>query len=406
MDFWRKHKATLSAGVVVAIIFFAVGWQSGANHIPAHPTALVNPASGEPSNVDFGAFWKAWNTINDKYVSASTTKKAVTEQDKVYGAIKGLAASLGDPYTVFFPPVESKMFESDIQGNFEGVGMEISAQDGAITVISPLKDSPAARAGILAGDKIIRIGTKDTSSLSTEEAVQLIRGPKGTSVAFTVFRKDKKDPFEVSVTRDVINIPTIATSRLPGGIFKIDLYSFTAPSPNLFRDALRQFIESGDQKLILDLRGNPGGYLEAAIDMASWFLPSGKVVVRESFSGGKNEQIYRSKGYDIFKNNLKFVILVDKGSASASEILAGALSEHGKAKLVGDTTFGKGSVQELVNITPDTSLKVTIARWLTPNGKSISEQGITPDYVVKRTTADVTAGKDPQLDKAIEILNQ
>jgi len=284
------------------------------------------------------------------------------------------------------------------------VGMEIVAQEGAITVISPLKESPAEKAGLLAGDKIIKVGDKETSSLTTEEAVQLIRGPKGTAVSFTVFRDGRKEPFEVSVTRDVINIPTLDTRELPDGIFVIELYSFTADSPNLFRGALREFIQSGQSKLILDLRGNPGGYLEAAIDMASWFLPPGKAVVRESFSGEKEEKVYRSKGYDIFNENLRFVILVDGGSASASEILAGALAEHGKATLVGSKTFGKGSVQELVSITRETSLKITIARWLTPNGISISNEGITPSVVVERTLKDIENDRDPQLLKAIELL--
>ncbi|MFH1472975.1 MAG: S41 family peptidase [bacterium] len=407
MELLRKHGALITIGVIIALVSFSIGVNKGQHRVTANVAGVDNKTEGQSANVDFASFWKVWNAINEKYVPASTTASVVTNQEKVWGAIEGLASSLGDPYTVFFPPVESSLFESDIRGNFEGVGMEIVAQEGAITVIAPLKLSPAEKAGLLAGDKIIKVGDKETSSLTTEDAVLLIRGPKGTAVSFTVFRNGRKEPFEVSVIRDVIDIPTIATKELGNGIFDIELYSFTAQSPNLFRNALRQFIESGDTKLILDLRGNPGGYLEAAIDMASWFLPSGKVVVvRESFGDNKDEKVYRSKGYDIFNDNLQFVILVDGGSASASEILAGALSEQGKATLVGDKTFGKGSVQELVSITPGTSLKVTVARWLTPNGLSISKEGITPEVVVKRTVKDLEAGKDPQLDKAIEILNR
>lgn len=406
MEFLRKHQSLFLTGILIAIIFFYVGKSQGMQSSGARAVGLENQIEGQPGNVDFSSFWKAWNTISEKYVPASTTAETVTTQDKVYGAIEGLASSLGDPYTVFFPPVESSLFESDIRGNFEGVGMEILAQGGALTVISPLKSSPAERAGMLAGDRIIKIGEKETSGLTTEDAVQLIRGPKGTPVSFTVIRQSKKEPFEVTVVRDIIDIPTIDTKELPGNIFKIDLYSFTAQSPNLFRGALREFVESRDTKLILDLRGNPGGYLEAAIDMASWFLPSGKVIVRENFGGEKDETVYRSKGYDIFNENLKFVILVDGGSASASEILAGALAEHDRAILVGEKTFGKGSVQELVSITGDTSLKITVARWLTPDGNSISDQGITPDEVVDRTIKDVENDRDPQLDRAIEILNQ
>ncbi|MDO8729183.1 MAG: S41 family peptidase [bacterium] len=406
MEFLKKHVALLIIGVVIAIGSFNLGFNSGEKRLSTAIVGIDNTTEGEPSSVDFAPFWKTWNLLNEKYVSASTTVKTVGDQEKVWGAIQGLTNSLGDPYTVFFPPVESELFESDIRGNFEGVGMEVVAKDGAITVIAPLKNSPASRAGIMAGDRIIKIDNKETASLSTEDAVQIIRGPRGTRVTLTIFRNGAKEPIDIGVIRDVIDIPTINTKELSGGIFLIELYSFSAQSPNLFRAALREFILSNSDKLILDLRGNPGGYLEAAIDMASWFLPSSKVVVREDFGPSKDERVYRSKGYDIFNEDLKFVILIDRGSASASEILAGALSEHGKAILVGDKTFGKGSVQELVNITPDTSLKVTIARWLTPNGTSISQSGIEPKFLVKYSVSDMENKRDPQLDKAKEILSQ
>lgn len=408
MNLIKKNFGTVVAVILVAIIFFSFGYYKGKDEssVLISSSEVTNKTLGQPLGVDFAPFWKAWSVLDDKFVPSSTSTETVTNQDKVWGAIQGLASSYGDPYTVFFPPVQSELFESDVRGNFEGVGMEVVSQDGILTVVAPLKGSPAEKAGILSGDKIISIDDKSTANLSTDEAVKYIRGPKGTTVRLTVFREGETEPRVIKVTRDVIDIPTINTKDLGNGIFKIDLYNFSATSPNLFRRALREFVESGDNKLILDLRGNPGGYLEAAIDMASWFLPSGKVVVRENFGEGKEETIYRSKGYDVFSDKLKFVILVDEGSASASEILAGALSEHGKAILVGEKTFGKGSVQELVNITADTSLKVTIARWLTPNGLSISKQGITPEYVIKRTQEDRAANRDPQLQKAIEILNK
>lgn len=404
MEFFRKHLALLASGVVIAIGAFSLGFNSGQNTVPTTVVGIENMEEGRETTVDFAPFWRTWNLLNEKYVSASTTLETVSDQEKVWGAIEGLVSSLGDPYTVFFPPVESKMFESDIRGNFEGVGMEVVAKEGAITVVSPLKNSPAERAGIVAGDVILQIDDKETSNLTTEDAVQIIRGPRGTPVSLTIFRAGESEPLEISVVREVIDIPTIDVRELPGGIFVIELYSFSAQAPNLFRAALREFILSDADKLIIDLRGNPGGYLEAAIDMASWFLPSSKVIVREDFGPGKEERVYRSKGYDIFNENLKVVILVDRGSASASEILAGALSEHGRAILVGDKTFGKGSVQELVSVTSDTSLKITIARWLTPNGHSISEDGIAPDHLVKYTIEDREAKRDPQLDKAVEIL--
>ena len=404
MEFLRKHAALLIFGVIIAVGFYNIGFNAGEKSLSGVVIGLENKTEGEPVSVDFAPFWKAWNLIDEKYVPASTTAKVIGDQEKVWGAIQGLTSSLGDPYTVFFPPVESKLFESDIRGNFDGVGMEVVAKDGAITVIAPLKNSPASRAGILAGDRIIKINGKETSNRTSDDAVQLIRGPRGTNVTLTIFRNGIKEPFDIEVIRDIIDIPTAETKELPEGIFVIELYSFSAQAPNLFRAALREFIISGNDKLIIDLRGNPGGYLEAAIDMASWFLPSSAVVVKEDFGPSRNEKIYRSKGYDIFNDDLKLVILVDRGSASASEILAGALSEHGKAILVGDKTFGKGSVQELIDITPETSLKVTVARWLTPKGLSISQDGIEPEFLVKYTTADREAGKDPQLAKAIEIL--
>jgi len=200
-------------------------------------------------------------------------------------------------------------------------------------------------------------------------------------------------------------VPTIETKTISDGVFVIALMSFTANSADLFRNSLREFIQSGNEKLIIDLRGNPGGYLESAVDMASWFLPTGKVIVTEDYAGNAKNVAHRSRGYDIFTEKLKMVILVDRGSASASEILAGALRYYKNIKLVGVTTFGKGSVQELIDITPETAIKITIARWLSPDGKQIPNTGLIPDVEVKMSDGDVKAKKDPQLDKAVEIIN-
>jgi carboxyl-terminal processing protease len=300
--------------------------------------------------------------------------------------------------------------------------MEVGIKDERITVVAPIKGSPAERAGIKTGDQILKIGDTSTEGLALEAAIKLIRGKAGTSVTLTLGRAGEKAPLEIKVTRAVIDIPTIRTKTKDevatagsseggtglrkDGIFVIELYSFSANSANLFRNALKDFVDSGSKKLILDLRGNPGGYLEAAVDMASWFLPKGEIVLKEEFGKQKEEHIYRSKGYDIFGDDLQMVILVNGGSASASEILAGALSENGVATLVGTKTFGKGSVQELVKITPETSIKVTIARWLTPKGTSISKTGITPQYVVEFTEANLLDKKDPQMEKAVELLSQ
>jgi carboxyl-terminal processing protease len=349
---------------------------------------------------DFNQFWKAWNIINEKYVP--TKHKAVSNQEKVWGAIGGLANSLGDPYTYFMPPQEKTLFEQDVKGTFGGVGMQIGVKDGVITVIAPLKGSPAARAGILKGDKVYRIDSATTTNMDVDKALYLIRGEVGKAVHLTLIREGAKAPIEVSVVREVIAVPTIDTEK-KGDVFIIRLYGFPATGADLFRSALREFVQSGDTKLVLDLRGNPGGYLEVAVDMASWFLPEGSVVVSEEEKTGTGA-IYRSKGYNVFGDKFHFVILIDGGSASAAEILSGALSQHGVATLVGTKSFGKGSVQELIPITPDTSLKVTIARWITPNGTNLSAGGLEPDVKVDFTKEDAEAGRDPQLDKAIEIL--
>lgn len=409
--------AALGAAVFVAVGFLA-GAVAGSTH--AAPAAVVVSVMGigetyaAPEGVDFSPVWKAWKVIDERYVpphvattTATSTPNGSTDmQARVWGLIEGLAASTDDPYTVFLPPVQAEIFNEDISGNFEGVGMEIAIRDNVLTVVSPLKDSPSFKAGVKAGDKIIKIDSADTRGITIETAVQHIRGPKGTIVTLTIVREGASETMEIKVTRDVINIPTIETELRTDGVFVIELYNFSAVSSGLFRDSLREFVESGSNKLVLDLRGNPGGYLEASVEMASWFLPQGAVVVTEDYVDKKNNIVHRSRGYDVFSDNLEMVMLVDRGSASASEILAGALQHYGIAKLVGTNTFGKGSVQELVPITPETSLKITVARWLTPSGAQIPQEGIAPDVEVKPTEEDIKEGKDVQLLKAVELLRQ
>lgn len=401
----RERYTQILISTLIAVILFVMGFYVGRrNSLNNVPIQFSNATSTE--SVDLAPFWKAWSLLDEKFASASSTIPKVGNQDKIWGAIQGLASSYGDPYTVFFPPVESKSFEEEISGSFGGVGMEIGLADDLLTVIAPLKGTPAEAAGVLAGDKIVMIGDKSSLKMSTEEAVKMIRGEVGTSVTITFERKGVKEPIVKTLIRANIEIPTIKTKLLPENVFVIELYSFSAISPNLFRGALRQFVESGSDKLVLDLRNNPGGYLEAALDMASWFLPTGKVVVTEDFGEKTEPKIYRSKGYDIFTDKLKFVILVNEGSASASEILAGALREYNKATLIGNKTFGKGSIQELVPVTGDTSLKITVAHWLTPFDRSISDGGLTPDIEVKLTPENTKDGRDPILEKAVEYLTQ
>ena len=235
-------------------------------------------------------------------------------------------------------------------------------------------------------------------------AINKIRGERGTTVILNIFRTGENQTRDIKIVRDTIAIPTVETESRADGIFVIKFYSFSENSDNLFAGALDEFSKSGSHKLILDLRGNPGGYLDAAVNIGSWFIDEGKIIVSEDFGPNKKSQVYRSHGPKLFTDKLQFVVLVDGGSASASEILAGALKEQGVATLVGEKTFGKGSVQELVDITNDTSLKVTVAKWLTPNGISISQVGIDPDVKVPFSLKDFEALRDPQMDKAIEIL--
>ncbi len=390
--------------VILLVIGFYIGLRTGESRISSLPPVLSGAGDFHPDQADFSTFWKTWNILQDKFVATSSSTPKINNQDMVWGAIQGLASSYKDPYTVFMPPVQAEMFKDDVRGNFEGVGMEVAMKDGSLTVVAPLKDSPAYNAGIKAGDIITKINEKSAASFTTDQAVALIRGKKGTPVNFTIIRSGVKGTLEIKVIRDTISIPAINTSMSSDRVFRIELYNFSATSPELFRKALREFIDARTDKLILDLRGNPGGYLEAAIDMASWFLPVGKPVVTEDFGKKKTSVVYRSKGYDVFNKTLRMVILIDGGSASASEILAGALKEHNVAVIVGQKSFGKGSVQELISITSETSLKVTVARWLTPDGTSISAEGVKPDYVVALDEAQFKKGVDTQLEKAKQVL--
>jgi carboxyl-terminal processing protease len=351
----------------------------------------------EANLADFNAFWKAWDLVNQKFPNADKTNP----QDRVYGAIKGMLASFGDPYTTFFPPAENKVFETEIAGSFSGVGIEIGQKEGILTVIAPLKDTPAYRAGIKSGDKIVKIGDKITNDMTIEKAIELIRGKEGTNVDLTIFRDGFTQPKTFAITRAQITLPTVDTEkREKEKVFIIHLYNFSAQSPELFYDAFREYMSSGYPNLLLDLRGNPGGYLDAAVIIGSLFIPEGQTIVKEIGKDSKDVTIHASKGGALFPKTSKLYILADKGSASASEILAGALSEHGIGTLVGEQTFGKGSVQEVVKLTNDTSIKVTVAKWYTPNGVSISDSGLTPKIKIPYSEEN---GVDKQLETAIGL---
>lgn len=402
-------------GTLLTIVVFYGGYTLGASDYNWESIVAKKVESTtvpkDIKDADFAPLWKTWALLDEKIApfKASQTD-VVTNQQKVWGAIQGLAASYNDPYTAFFPPEESKAFGENVKGEFGGVGIEIVVKDNLITVVAPLKGTPAEKAGIKPNDRIIKIDGTSALDISLNKAVSLMHGEPGTKVALTIAREGESKEIQVDIIRAIIEVPTIKT-ELKDGVFVITLFGFTENSAPKFRDALVEFGALYDKnitkKLVIDLRNNPGGYLESAVDIASFFLPEGTEIVREVGNKSYKEKIYRSKGFDVFKNDLKLAVLINGGSASASEIVASALQDHKKAILVGEKSFGKGSVQELIPITKDTSLKVTIARWLTPKGNSISDGGVTPDIVVEKEKAvEGQISKDVQLLRAIAELNK
>ncbi len=405
-----KSNAQPFLGIGLAVLLATATFFSGLHFgndtkLQANIFSFFSRETQADDTVDLTEFWRVWNLLEEKFVVSSTSTPHDTKE-KIQGAIAGLVKSYGDPYTIYMPPADADIFAEEISGNFSGVGMEVGIRDDMVTVIAPLPGSPAEKAGFIAGDTIVRIDDKSTEGMNVDEAVRLIRGERGTEVKFSVFRKGEDGFRDFSVIRDTISIPTSKT-EVRGDVFIISLYSFNAISEAEMQSALREYVKSKKKRLVLDLRGNPGGYLQSAVAIGSYFLPLGKTIVRENFGDDIKEEIYRSSGRQLGTSvPEKIVVLVDGGSASASEILAGALQEHKVATIIGAQTFGKGSVQELVKLDDGSSLKVTIARWLTPNGISISEGGLTPDIVVERTPEDRTAGRDTQLDAALDFLKK
>jgi carboxyl-terminal processing protease len=346
-----------------------------------------------PEDIDFSLFWEAYHKLQEKFVD----KSKIDPKQIIYGAISGMVKSLGDPYTVFLTPEETKRFVEDVKGTFEGVGMEIGIKKGQLQVIAPLEGTPAYRAGLKAGDKILKINDTPTVDLTLEQAVSMIRGPKGTKVRLTIYREGWEKEKEIEIVRDVIEVPSMRWEEKDGIIY-IKIYQFTQKASLDFARAAIEILKSPSRKIILDLRDNPGGYLEVAQDIAGWFLEKGKTVVIEEFANGERKE-YKSEGPSYF-SDYKIVVLINEGTASGAEILAGALRDNRGILLIGEKSFGKGSVQELESLR-EGSLKITIAKWLTPSGKQISDVGLEPDEVVKMPEGEE---KDLQLERAIEIL--
>lgn len=372
-------------------------------------TEIINRGGRQPLTVNFDLFWEVLKQLEERFVDQN---KLADKKELVYGAIEGMVDSLDDPYTVFLRPEESKKFAEQINGSFGGVGIEIGIRQNLLTVITPIKDTPAYLAGLKAGDIITRIDGEDAADLTVEEAVTKIRGKKGTVVILTIQREGREEPQEFSIVRDEIKIPVIDWQLISDAsgqkkIAHLQLFVFNRNVDAQFQKTAKEILLSEAEKIVLDLRNNPGGLLDSAVNIASWFLDPDLAVVRERFADGSETVLKTSKIAELKKYPL--IILVNEGSASASEIVAGALRDQRGVKIVGEKTFGKGSVQEVVDLINDTkkpSLKVTVAKWHTPNGLSISDEGINPDFIIKRSEEDLKSNLDPQLEKAVELLSQ
>ena len=388
---------SISIGAAAYYVGFEEGLDQTKNIVVENVTDINTP---DDVTADFSLFWEVWEKLKTEHIKGNE----IDEENLLYGAIEGITNAIGDPNTVFFAPEESKKFNEDIRGNFGGIGAEIGIRDNRLIVIAPLNNTPAERAGLLPGDHILQINDKLTDNMTVEEAVTLIRGDLGTIVTLTIIRDDTENSKKIEITRANIIVPTVEWEMLDDNIIHLKMFSFSANTATAFQQAMVGALLAGGDGLILDLRGNPGGFLDVSVRIAGFFLERGQIVVTERFTSG-DETILRARGNEAL---VKFptVILINEGSASASEILAGALRVHNSTKIIGEQSFGKGTVQELQSLRYGSTLKITIANWLLPNGELIEGNGLTPDIKVEITAEDIEAERDPQLDKAIEILKQ
>ncbi|MBU0637182.1 MAG: S41 family peptidase [Patescibacteria group bacterium] len=350
-------------------------------------------------DVDFNLFWNVWDLLHEQYVE----KDKLNEKQMFYGALRGLTASLNDPYTVFMDPKVAEEFANDLTGTFEGIGAELGIKNNILTIIAPLAEMPAEKAGLKAGDKIYAINGISTAGITIDEAVSKIRGPKDTEVTLIISRNGLDKARDVKIKRGIIVVKSVNTEMRTDEIFVVRISNFNDDTQKLFKKAVVEIIAKNPKGIILDLRNNPGGYLDTAIEVASEWVED-EVVVTEKFTEEKKNE-YLARGRARLKD-FPTVILVNQGSASASEIVAGALKDTEKAIIVGKKTFGKGSVQTLKELKDGSSVKVTVAKWLTPKGNCINDQGIMPDVEIDLTIENFNNLKDPQLDKALEILKK
>ena len=400
------RSARLLSVVALVVLLMTGSFSAGfavANHpAPVQGTPVATPTE-DPTRADFeqrlSVFSQAVKLVEDEFYD----KQALQNPEVVYGAIRGLIEPLGDPYTSFVNPREAEIQGEDLSGKFDGIGAEIEVKDNRLLIVAPQQGTPAERAGLRPGDHITRIDGKPTDGLSATDAVALIRGPRGTAVVLTIAREGVAAPFDVCVVRDEIKLKYVAWEMLPDGLAYLRLTSFGEVTTD-FVNALREIRKQQARGLILDLRSNPGGYLEVAIDVASQFLDRGIVLKQQERSGEPQKYPVKPGG---LTTDTPMVVLVNHGSASASEIVAGALQDYRRATLIGETTFGKGSVQKVHTLSDKSSLRVTTAHWLTPNGREINQKGLEPDIVVPTPeTPPKDRSEDTQLQRAIEFLKE
>ncbi len=358
---------------------------------PIKASATINLKIDTAQDPYLDKITSIWNLLKQKYAGSVDLEKASQ------GAIDGMLKSLGDDYTTFFTATSSTSFIDDLNGNFEGIGVEISSKNNIITIVSVLPNTPAERAGLKNNDIISAIDGKSTALMNTEDASKLIRGKAGSEVVLTITRAG--NPLSISVIRGSIHYDSVSTSSIEYGITYIKMRSFSLNSPELMNKVADQILVSNSKGIILDLRGNPGGYLDAAIKIAGLWIDNG-VVVKQKTKDQSEPVDIKSSGVAKLKNS-KIVVLIDGRSASASEILAGALQDYGIAKIVGEKTYGKGSVQDFNTLNDGSSVKITVAKWFTPRGRTIDKVGIVPDYDISN---DLNLNIDSQLNKAIELL--
>ena len=393
----KKKFPTTSMLLIVAALI--VGFIGGQFKIQVEQGDLKINRGTPPQNADYSLLWDALDKLNSKYVD-----RPLDQQKLMYGAVAGMVNAAGDPYTTFFDPEQSKEFEQALQGAFDGIGAEIGIKNNQLMIVSPLENSPALRAGLQPEDAILGINGESTVGLTVDEAVTKIRGPSGTEVTLTILHKGQQSPVEVKITRARIEIKSVEfeTREINGKkIAVIQLNRFGEDTKGLLDHSIDQILAGNYSGVILDVRNNPGGYLDVAVTTASNWVNSGEVVVREVGFGGTDKS-YNARGNARLKD-VKTVVLVNGGSASASEIVAGALQDYKLATVVGEKTFGKGSVQEVIDLR-DSTIKITTAKWHTPNNRNIDKNGLEPDVTVELTREDVAAERDPQMDKALDLL--